>query len=271
MRPALGTYIPGASAVHALDPRAKLTVAAVAVAALFAAPTWPVLIAVLALSLLAGRVAGIPLRYSLRVLMPVAFIAAFTVAANALSVSEVARAAAHVAGAVLDLGPITLSLPGLVRGLYFALRLAAMMLATTLVTLTTSPVALTDGMATMMRPTARFGVPVDDIATMLSIALRFIPTIIDEVDRIVVAQTARGARFDVGSPLTRARAWVPVIVPLFVQLFRRADTLALAMEARCYGSATRTRLRALQMRPADIATVVGALAALVLAIASRGW
>ena len=271
MRPSLGTYIPGTSVVHTLDPRAKLTVAALAVVALFAVPTWPVLTAILAISLLAARIAGIPLRYSLRVLVPVAFIAAFTVAANALSVSEAARAAAHAAGVAVDLGPLTLSLPGLARGLFFALRLAAMMLATTLVTLTTSPVALTDGMATMMRPTARLGVPVDDIATMLSIALRFIPTIIDEVDRIVTAQTARGARFDVGSPLTRARAWIPVIVPLFVQMFRRADTLALAMEARCYGSATRTRLRTLEMRPSDVATMVVAFVALAVALLSWGW
>jgi energy-coupling factor transport system permease protein len=125
------------------------------------------------------------------------------------------------------------------------------MMLSTLVTLTTSPVALTDGLTLLMRPLRRLRVPVDDIAMMLSIALRFIPTIAAEATTIIKAQTSRGARFNQGSLLVRLRAWIPVIIPLLVQLFRRADTLAFAMEARCYTGIGRTRLRVLQLQTSD--------------------
>jgi energy-coupling factor transport system permease protein len=144
---------------------------------------------------------------------------------------------------------------GLIRGLLYVCRLAEVMLLSTLVTLTTSPVALTDGLTLLMHPLRHLRVPVDDIAMMLSIALRFIPTIAAEAQTIMRAQAARGARFNEGGLLTRLRAWLPVVIPLLVQLFRRADTLALAMEARCYGadggSHGRTRLRELSMTGSD--------------------
>lgn len=260
MKPTIGTYIPGESFIHRVDPRAKLIVSFVVVFALFAFDRWPVIGGLAVLAFGAALGSGVPVRYTVRLLKPVAFLAIFTLAINTFAFGEHAILSARAAGAVFDFGWGAASGAGLVRGLYFVLRLATMMVATTVVTLTTSPVALADGVASLMRPLRRVRVPVDDIATMLSIALRFIPTILEEVDRIVAAQTARGARFSEGPLLNRLRAWIPVIVPLFVQMFRRADTLALAMEARCYGAATRTHLRELKMTPSDAAVIVVAVA-----------
>ncbi|MBU4555480.1 MAG: energy-coupling factor transporter transmembrane protein EcfT, partial [Actinobacteria bacterium] len=128
-------------------------------------------------------------------------------------------------------------------GVFFALRIVLLVMGTSLVTLTTSPVQLTDGLERVLSPLERFRVPVGELAMMLTIALRFIPTTAEEAEKIIVAQTARGARFDKGGIIKRARAYVPVLVPLFVSLFRRADELATAMETRCYrGGTGRTRL-----------------------------
>lgn len=270
MRPAIGTYIPGDSTIHRADPRAKLVVSMLAVAALFAFDAWPVIVGLVVTALAATIVSGVPLGYTVRLLKPVAFLAVFTLAINTLAIGGAATDLARAAGPGVDFGWLVVSWPGFMRGMYFVLRLAAMMLATTAVTLTTSPVALSDGMASLMRPLRAVRVPVDDVATMVSIALRFIPTILDEVDRIVAAQTARGAQFSDGSLGRRLNAWIPVIIPLFVQMFRRADTLALAMEARCYGSARRTHLRELKLRPSDVAAMVVA-ALVVVALGAVYW
>ena len=136
-------------------------------------------------------------------------------------------------------------------GLFFAVRIILLVTGTSLLTLTTSPVALTDALSRLMVPLRPLRFPVDDVAMMFSIALRFIPTTAEEAEKIVVAQTARGARFDEGGVVRRARAWVPVLIPLFVNLFRRADHLAVAMESRCYTGERRTRLHASHMRVSD--------------------
>jgi energy-coupling factor transport system permease protein len=154
-----------------------------------------------------------------------------------------------------------------VTGAFFVVRIVLLVVGTSVLTLTTSPVALTDALSSIMAPLRAVRVPVDDAAMMFAIALRFVPTTAEEAEKIIVAQTARGAVFDEGGPITRARAWVPVLVPLFVNLFRRADDLAVAMESRCYTGSGRTRLRELRMRNADwIVLAVGVTAALVAAI-----
>jgi energy-coupling factor transport system permease protein len=145
-------------------------------------------------------------------------------------------------------------------GLFFATRVVLLVIGTTLLTLTTSPIALTDALSRLMMPLRPFRFPVDDVAMMFSIALRFIPTTAEEAEKIVVAQAARGARFDEGGVVRRARAWVPVLVPLFVNLFRRADNLALAMESRCYTGQRRTRLHASRMRTSDWVVLVSGIA-----------
>ena len=176
---------------------------------------------------------------------------AFTLAVNALRWRPPA--------ALVRLGPLAIDRAGLATGLFFVARIVLLVTGTSLLTLTTPPVALTDALARLMRPLRVVHVPVDDIATMFSIALRFIPTTAEEAEKIVVAQTARGAVFDEGGPIRRARAWVPVLVPLLVNLFRRADDLAVAMESRCYTGVGRTRLHEPRMRAIDWAVLAVAV------------
>lgn len=252
-----GQFVPGDSPVHRLEPRAKIAVTAVFSIGLFLVSTWAGL-AVAALAV-AGAVvlSRVPWRLVGRGLLPIAFILTFTVLINA-----VVRSSAP--NTILVLGPLAISGPGLERGLFFALRIVILVLGTTLVTLTTSPVALTDGIARMLSPLERFRFPATDVAMMLSVALRFIPTTAEEAETIVVAQAARGAKFGEGNPLRRARAYAPVLVPLFVALFRRANDLALAMDARCYRGTGRTRLHESRLGPADWTTLVGGIVAVVI-------
>lgn len=252
-----GQYVRGDSVVHRLDARAKIVVTAAFAVALFTVQTWQGLAIAAALVGAAILASGVPLAVVTRGLKPIAWLLAFTIAINAL----LPAVRGH---ALLEVGFVWVDREGLLHGLFFGIRIVLLVLGTTLVTLTTSPVALTDGLAQLMRPLARLRFPVDDAAMMMSIALRFMPTTAEEAERIVVAQTARGARFDRGGPIERARAWMPVLVPLFVRLFRRADDLAVAMESRCYRGEGRSRLREPVMRIADWAVVfsgvVGAFA-----------
>jgi energy-coupling factor transport system permease protein len=246
-----GQYVPGTSPVHELEPRAKLGVTVVFSVGLFLIDTWSGL-ALCAFAVIGAVLAsGVRWRLVARGLLPIAFILTFTVLINA-----VVRSSAP--DSVGRFGPLAISIPGLLRGLFFSLRIVILVLATTLVTLTTSPVALTDAIARLLAPLERFRFPATDVAMMLSVALRFIPTTAEEAEMIVVAQTARGARFGEGNPARRARAYAPVLVPLFVALFRRANDLALAMDARCYRGSGRTRLRESRMRTTDwLALVLG--------------
>lgn len=252
MQVPIGAYIPGDSAVHRLDPRAKLLVAFLLVVALFAVQSWYVIAVLCAAMVTLSLFARIPLTTFLGMLKPVFWIGLFTLVVNAFSF----------------VGGFHFVPSGALRGLFFFIRLFVVMGTTALVTLTTSPVALTDGIALMMRPLARIKVPVEDIAMMISIGIRFIPTIAEEVDRIMLAQRARGAQFDEGSLIKRMRAWVPILVPLFVGLFRRADALARSMDARCYTGVGRTHLRELKMGATDY--VVVGLSAVFLALVIGG-
>ncbi len=254
-----GQYVPVDSPVHALEPRAKMGVLAAFVAALFASEGWFAMAACAAFLVLAVALARVPVRVALRGLRAVAVLLAFTLAAQALRWEPATVS-------LLRLGPLAVDAGGLARGAYFAARIVLLVVGSTLMTLTTTPVALTEAIERLLKPLALLRVPVGDLATMLSIALRFIPTTAEEAEKIIVAQAARGARFGSGGPVSRARAYLPVLVPLFVNLFRRADELASAMEARCYrGGEGRTRLRESKMRPGDVVTlgVCGALMAVI--------
>lgn len=254
-----GQYVPGDSVVHRADARTKIVLAAAFAVAVFAVEGWIGLGLVAVLTALAVAMSRVPVMIAARGLRPVAILLGFTLVVNALRWGE-PHALAHI-------GMLGIDGPGLARGLFFSARIVLLVLGTTLVTLTTSPVALTDGLAGLMRPLGRLRVPVDDIAMMLSIALRFIPTTAEEAEKVIVAQTARGARFDSGGPVKRARAWIPVLVPLFVNLFRRADDLAIAMESRCYRGEGRTRLRESRMGISDvIAIAAGLLVAVLVAV-----
>jgi len=254
----IGMYVPGSSALHRLDPRAKLLLMVLLSILLFSSTSPVTLIASLALIGVGFLIARIPLRALRTIAAPVVAISLFTLLANAL-----AWGGQSADATLLGLG---ISYAGIGRGLYFMARLLALVSATSLLALTTSPVAMTDALVSVLSPLRVLRVPVDDIALVFSIALRFIPTIADEAERIVLAQTARGARFNDGGLLTRIRAWIPVLVPLLVQLFRRADSLALAMEARCYSGEGRTRLRELKWRLSDTLTVL-----LVSGIGVAAW
>lgn len=253
----VGQYFPGDTLLHRLDPRAKIIALALLIAAIFSIRSfWGYLVlAVIVPALLQS--AKIPLTYAFRGLKPVLYILTFTLLVHLLTTrgGEV----------LLQVGPLRVESFGVYLGLFMVLRIIFLVITTLLLTLTTSPVVLTDGLEYLMKPFTRVGVPAHEIAMMMTIALRFIPTLMEESDRLMKAQMARGADFTGGNILQRARSLLPLLVPLFVSVFRRADELATAMEARCYrGGEGRTRLHELRAKPRDFAGV--ASAALLLAV-----
>ncbi|MBX6350121.1 MAG: energy-coupling factor transporter transmembrane protein EcfT [Clostridia bacterium] len=260
----LGQFLPGRSALHRLDARAKLVAVAFLIVALFSVRHPAGYLVAFALVALATWLAQAPVGAILRGLRPILVLLVITAAINAVSIpgEPVAR-----------LGPLALSREGLSVAAALGVRLVLLVWATTLLTLTTSPMAFTDGLERIFSPGKRLGLPVHEVALMMSIALRFIPTMFEEADRIMKAQMARGADFESGSLLRRARQLVPVLVPLFVASFRRAEELALAMEARGYaGGEGRTHFREPAFTARDgLAVAVTALFCVVAAGWGRLW
>lgn len=257
---AFGQYVPVDSPVHRLDPRTKILATLVLAIVVFMARGFADLGAYAVLLALIISAARIPPGYVLRGLRPVFWLLAFTVVLQIFFGPEGGHA-------VFRRGPITITRENVALAVYYGARLGLLIIATSLMTFTTSPVEMADGLERLLRPFRRIGVPAHELALMMTIAIRFIPTLIEETDKIMKAQMARGAEFTRGSLVRRARALVPLLVPLFVGAFRRAESLALAMEARCYrGGDQRTRMRELVMRPRDYAAfVVLAAAALLIA------
>jgi len=167
---------------------------------------------------------------------------------------------------IASIGPLNVTSEGIYQAFFMAIRLMLLVMGTSLLTLTTSPISLTDGIENLLNPFKRIGVPAHELAMMMTIALRFIPTLLEETDKIMKAQMARGADFESGNILSRAKSLVPLLVPLFISAFRRADELAMAMEARCYrGGENRTRMKELKRTGRDtIALVVTALLLVIL-------
>lgn len=240
----LGQYFPGDSAVHRLDPRMKIVLTCAYMVALFAAANaWGLLLSVLFL-VLPVALSRVPFKLMLRGVRPLIPIILITSLINVFTIE----------GKPLfpPLGPLVVSDKGLATAVFMSVRIILLILGTSLLTYTTSPIALTDGLERLMKPLSYIRVPVHELSMMMTIALRFIPTLIEETDKIISAQKARGADFETGSLLQRMRALVPVLVPLFVSAFRRAGELALAMDCRCYrGGEGRTRLRTLRFGPGD--------------------
>jgi len=263
---AFGQYVPVESAVHRLDPRTKIlaTIAlAVVVFLVHEAAGLAVLTAALGGIILAAR---IPAGYVVRSLRPVLWLVGFAVALQIFFGPPGGHPLVHR-------GPIVVSRENVVLGVFYGYRLIVLVAATSLMTFTTSPVELTDGLERLLRPFRRIGVPAHELALMMTIALRFIPTLLEETEKIMKAQMARGAEFSQGSLVRRARALVPLLVPLFISAFRRAEALALAMEARCYrGGEHRTRMTELVLRPRDyVAFAVVVLAAALALIPAASW
>ncbi len=259
----IGQYLPRSSPVHRLDPRTKIVSATGLLVGLFFVPSFQGF-ALFAAGVLGTLVlAQVPLGYALRGLRPIAVLLLLTVVLNTFF------AAGEPTPELFRLGPLVATQGGLRTAAFVGLRLILLVAVTSLLTFTTSPVELTDGLEWLLRPFRRIGVPAHELAMMMTIALRFIPTLLEETEKIMKAQMARGAEFGSGNIVQRARAFVPVLVPLMVSAFRRSEELALAMEARCYhGGEGRTRMKALRARAADLlaSMVVAAFAFLVIRV-----
>ena len=255
----VGQYVPRESPVHRLDPRTKIAAVTSFMIVIFVVRDF-VGYGLLTLFLLGIiGVARIPLGFVLRGLRPILFLLMLTVVLN------VFFSGMDGGTVVFRLWRLTATREGIIRAVFIAYRLILLVGVTSLLTFTTSPVELTDGIERLLRPFRRVGVPAHELAMMMTIALRFIPTLLEETEKIMKAQMARGAVFDRGGALRRARALVPVLVPLFVSAFRRADELALAMEARCYrGGEKRTRMKELRFAPRDAAALAVTVAASVI-------
>ena len=261
----IGQYFPGNSFVHRLDPRTKILLTVALIVAVFLCDGFLAFAAVFGFVLLCARVSNIGVRFLVRGLKPVAYIVVITFILNIFFQSEGTPLFSWKFITVTDLG--------LRRAAFLAVRLVLLIVASQLLTLTTSAISLTDGLESLMRPLRRLRFPAHEIAMMMSIALRFIPTLMEEADKIMKAQMARGADFESGNLFKRARAMVPLLVPLFVSAFRRADELAMAMEARCYhGGEGRTRMRQLHFAKGDLVAALwfAALLALIVALNALG-
>ena len=255
----LGQYFPGNSVIHLLDPRTKLLLLVLYIVALFLA-SGPVSYGLMLVFLLTSiRISRVPAKAFLRGMKPLLFILIFTGLLNLFFTQGKTI--------LVSFWVITITLEGLIRSVYMTARILMLIAGTFLLTYTTSPIALTDGLESLLNPLKKIRVPVHELSMMMCIALRFIPTLIEETDKIMSAQKARGADFETGNLLQRAKALIPILVPLFISAFRRADELAVAMECRCYhGGEGRTRLRQLSYASRDrIALLVGiVLLALVI-------
>ena len=255
----IGQYIPGNSLIHRIDPRAKILMTVFFVVILFVARGFFSYLAIATFTLAIILLAKTGLKVVLRGLKPLIIIIGLTVVLHSLF---------NTTGELLfALGPLKVYSEGLRFGLLMAARLILLITFTSLLTLTTSPISLTDGIERLLSPFKRIGLPAHELAMMMTIALRFIPTLLEEAQKIMKAQQSRGADFETGSLVKRAKALLPLLVPLFISAFRRADDLAMAMEARCYqGGEGRTRMKVLKLTMIDALsfTVLAGLAAVII-------
>ncbi len=235
----LGQYFPGSSLLHKMDPRAKILLMVVYVVTLFLAKSAVAYLLLLAMTGALIALTRIPLKFYLRGLKPLLFIMLFTAVLNVLySNGE----------PLFSFWIFTVSLEGIFNALFMVLRIVMMVLTMSVLTYTTSPLLLTGGLERLLLPLSYFKVPVHDFAMMMTIALRFIPTLLEETEKIMNAQKARGADFETGSLIRRAKALIPILIPLFISAFRRAEELAVAMECRCYEGDSKARTRFVEYR-----------------------
>lgn len=257
----LGQYYPGESSIHRLDPRTKLCGALALMAALIWVKTLPLFFFMLITVAVLVRISGVPARLLLNNLKAFRLILIITFAAHACFTPG---AAVVVAGFTVP-GP---TWEGMFQGAVFSLRLVVIMLIAALLMLTTAPLDVSDGIERLLKPFERFGLPAHELAMMMVIALRFIPTLVEEADRLQKAQAARGADFT-GNPIRRVRKMTALLVPLMLSAFRRAEELAVAMESRCYrGGTGRTRFRVMVLDRNDYAAMVAVAVLLVLCAAA---
>ena len=259
----IGQHFPGDSLVHRFDPRLKLVLTIAYIVLLFAASN-PLGLALSILFLAAMyKVAKIPGKMIMKSLKPILPIVIFTALLNLFFVSGEGEPLVHI-------WFLTIYAEGVRYAVLMAVRVMALIAGTSLLTYTTSPIVLTDAIEQLLKPLGKLHFPVHELAMMMSIALRFIPTLIEETDKIMNAQKARGAQLDTGKMTDRVKALVPVLIPLFISAFRRADELAMAMECRCYGGGDgRTRLKVLRCEKQDYIDLAVCIACFAVILASR--
>ena len=241
----LGQYYPGNSVIHKLDPRVKILAALLYIVALFVVNKFSGFIVAIVFLEAVIIISKVPRRYIWRGLKPVLIIIAFTLIVN-------------------------ITREGLRTAAFVGIRLVLLIIGSSMLTLTTRPIGLTDGIEALLSPFKKIGLPAHELAMMMTIALRFIPTLLEETDKIIKAQQARGADFESGNILRRAKALIPILVPLFISAFRIAQDLAMAMEARCYGGdVKRTRMNAMVFARRDLIASIIFCAFLALIVLQR--
>ena len=258
----LGQYFPGNTVAHRLDPRTKILLVTLYIIALFSAKGllgYMVMAATLAVCV---KISKVGFKSLVRGLKPLVVIIAFTGILNIFFTPSETY--------LLEWGILRISEKGIQNALFMVVRIMLLVMGTFLMTYTTSPIRLTDGLESLLGPLKRLRVPVHELAMMMAIALRFIPTLIEETDKIMSAQKARGADFESGNIFQKAKALVPILVPLFISAFRRADELATAMECRCYhGGEGRTKLHVLKYQRRDYVALAGGAVILALVVVLR--
>ncbi len=246
----LGQFFPGNSLLHKLDPRIKIILAIIFIAIVFLAKTPFAYAEIFLFALILIIVSGISIKTILKSMKPLVFILIFT------SVLNIFWTAGE--NLLVAIGPVKIYAEGVMFAIFMVIRITVLLVSTTVIlTYTTSPIMLTDGIERLLSPLKVFKVPVHEFSLMMTIALRFIPTLIEETDKIMSAQKARGADFSSGSLVDRAKALIPVLIPLFVSAFRRADELATAMECRCYhGGEGRTKMTVSRISSLDVISLI---------------
>jgi len=259
----LGQYYPGNSVVHRLDPRVKIIGTMAFIVALFVVKSFLGFgISFLALAAVIA-VSKVPVKYILRGLKPIFLIIILTFMLNMFMIDG---------ETLVKIGFLHITREGLFTALFMATRLILLIIGSSLLTLATKPMSLTDGIESLLKPLRRIGVPAHELAMMMTIALRFIPTLLEETDKIMKAQQARGADFETGNIFKRAKHLIPILIPLFISAFRIAQDMAMAMEARCYrGGDNRTRMNGMKLGKIDAVAVILLLLFLGVVIAERIW
>lgn len=252
----IGQYIPGESVIHKLDPRTKILATVLLIALLFLVDSFIGYGFAALLILVSVFLSKIPFKFIIRGLRPILLIIILTLSLHFFLTDGTI---------IFKLGFIKITEEGVIRGFMMGSRLVLLVMGTSILTLTTSPILLTDGIESLLKPFTKLGLPSHELAMMMTIALRFIPTLLEETDKIMKAQMARGADFESGNIFNRAKSLIPILIPLFVNAFRRADDLATAMEARGYrGGEGRTKYRVLKLQSNDYLALVGILVYVVL-------
>ena len=261
----LGQFFPGSSIVHRLDPRTKLIALSVYIIALFSAGSWVSYGVMLAFLVTCIAISGIPVKAFVHGMKPLVLILIFTGILNLFFTTGET--------VLVQVWKIAITLEGVMRAVFMVGRILMLISGTFLLTYTTSPISLTDGLESLLSPLKKLHMPVHELSMMMCIALRFIPTLIEETDKIICAQKARGADFETGRIMQRVKALVPILVPLFISAFRRADELATAMECRCYhGGDGRTKMKLLRLKRFDYGAflLMAVLLSAVITVAQLG-